>query len=74
MHLYQLTRAQAEWILDSFTVLRKYEEADHGEFRTKRQVLEIYDAMAEAKEKGAVYRTRVEPGVGDPSCCHDINA
>jgi hypothetical protein len=70
MHLYQLTRTQAEWILDSFTVLRKYEEADHGEFRTKRQVLEIYDAMAEAKEKGEVYRTRLEPGAGDVSQTH----
>jgi hypothetical protein len=71
MHLYQLTRSQAEWILDSFTVLRKYEEADHGEFRTKRQVLEIYDAMAEAKVKGEVYRTRLEPAPSDSACCHD---
>lgn len=72
MHLYQLTRAQAEWILDSFTVLRKYEEADHSEFRTKRQVLEIYDAMEEAKVKGEVYRTRLEPEAGAPSCTHKI--
>ncbi len=33
LHLYGLSRPQAEWILDSFTVLRKYEERDHGEFR-----------------------------------------
>jgi len=26
LHLYGLNRAQAEWLLDSFTVLRKYEE------------------------------------------------
>jgi RNA polymerase-binding transcription factor DksA len=73
MHLYQLTRAQAEWILDSFTVLRKYEESDHGEFRTKRQVLEIYDAMEEAKASGAVYQSRLEPGAGDVACCHTLD-
>ncbi len=47
LHLYDLTRSQAEWLLDSFSVLRKYEERDHGEFRTKRHVLEIYDDLAQ---------------------------
>jgi len=32
IHLYGLNRTQAEWLLDSFTVLQKYEERDHGEF------------------------------------------
>ena len=32
---------------DSFTVVRKYEERDHGEYRTRRLVLEAYDRMAE---------------------------
>jgi hypothetical protein len=40
---------RAEWILYPFTVLRNYEETDHGEFRTKCHLLEIYDAMEEAK-------------------------
>ena len=35
-HLYGLTRAEVEHVLDSFFVVRKYEERDHGEFRTKR--------------------------------------
>ena len=49
MHLYGLDRSQSEWILDAFTVLRKYEERDYGEFRTKRFVLSAYDAIAKAK-------------------------
>ena len=36
LHLYGLNRTQAEWLLDSFSVLQKYEERDHSEFRTKR--------------------------------------
>ena len=39
LHLFGLNRTQTDWLLDSFMVLRKYEEQDHGEFRTKRVVL-----------------------------------
>ncbi len=70
LHLYGLTRPQAEWILDSFTVLRKYEERDHGEFRTKRQVLEIYDDLAECTREEQPYRTPLDPPPADPRCCH----
>jgi hypothetical protein len=52
-HLYGLGREDVDWVLDSFTVLRKYEERDHGEFRTKRMVLERYDAMTVAIETGS---------------------
>lgn len=74
MHLYKLSREQAEWIIDSFTVLRKYEEADHGEFRTKRMVMEIYDAMAEAMKEGRAYQSPLDPPVADERCCHPVAA
>ena len=70
LHLYKLKRAQSEWLIDSFTVLRKYEERDHGEFRTKRLVLEIFDEIEAAKQAGRVYRTRLDPEPADPSLCH----
>ena len=70
LHLYGLTRPQAEWLLDSFTVLRKYEERDHGEFRTKRQVLKIYDDLAQCAREERPYRTPLDPLPADPRCCH----
>ena len=70
LHLYKLKRAQAEWLIDSFTVLRKYEERDHGEFRTKRLVLEIFDEIEAANQAGRVFRTRLDPEPADPSLCH----
>jgi hypothetical protein len=70
LHLYGLTRDQSEWLLDSFTVLRKYEERDHREFRTKRLVLEIYDALVEARRTGFPYHTRLLPPPADSRCCH----
>ena len=73
LHLYGLNKEQAEWILDSFTVLRKYEERDHGEFRTKRLVLTSYDAMAKAKASDAAYETPLSPPPADISLCHSAD-
>ncbi|OBF29768.1 DNA methyltransferase [Mycobacterium sp. ACS4331] len=52
LHIYVLDRDEAEHVLDSFPVVRKYEERDFGEYRTKRLVLEAYDRMAEAIANG----------------------
>ncbi len=51
-HVYGLDRDEAEHVLDSFVVVRKYEERDFGEYRSKRLVLEAYDRMAEAVANG----------------------
>jgi hypothetical protein len=66
LHLYGLTRPQAEWLLDSFTVLRKYEERDHGEFLTRCLVLEVYDALQAARDGERAYRTCLDPPPGPP--------
>jgi hypothetical protein len=52
LHVYGLTRAESEHVLDSFPVLRKYEERDFGEYRTRRLVLEAFDRMADAAARG----------------------
>ncbi|MGV0721042.1 DNA methyltransferase [Mycolicibacterium elephantis] len=52
LHIYGLNRDESEHVLDSFPVVRKYEEKDYGEYRTKRLVLEAYDRMAEAIANG----------------------
>lgn len=52
MHVYGLDRSEAEHVLDSFPIIRKYDESDFGEYRTKRLVLEAYDRMAEAIANG----------------------
>jgi hypothetical protein len=70
LHLYGLSRSQAEWLIDSFAVLRKYEERDQGEFRTKRLVLSVYDALTESRRDGTPHRTLVDPPPADKSCCH----
>lgn len=51
-HIYGVSRSEADHILESFGLVRKYEERDFGEFRTKRLVLGAYDRMAKAIANG----------------------
>jgi hypothetical protein len=51
-------------------VVRKNDEKAHGEYRTKRVILEIYDAMAEATRTGRPYQTLLDPPPADPRLAH----
>jgi hypothetical protein len=42
----------------------------HGEYRTKRVILEIYDAMSEAARTGTPYQSRLDPPPADPRVAH----
>lgn len=64
MHVYGLERDEVEHVLDSFFVLRRHEERDHGEFRTKRLVLAEYDRMAEAAATGVPFVSSLDPAPG----------
>jgi methylase of polypeptide subunit release factors len=64
LHVYGLTRPEAEHVLDSFFVVRKYEERDHGEYRTRRLVLDAYDRMAVAMAGGAAWAPLAEVPAG----------
>ena len=65
-HLYHLDRDEVEHVMDSFDALRRREEKpqNFGEFRTKRLILERYDAMAEAIRTGGSYQTVLDPPPG----------
>ena len=60
-HLYSLSRDDSAYILDTFPVLERSEKREHGEYRTKRMVLEIYDALAAATAKGIPYDSPLGP-------------
>jgi len=70
LHLYGLDRSDAEWVLDSFPVLKKNEESKLGEFRTKRLVLAMYDAMAEAQRTATAFASPLTPPPADPRAAH----
>ena len=60
-HLYGISRDDTAYILDSFPVLKRSEEREHGEYRTKRGGLEIYDALASSATSGLPYESPLEP-------------
>ena len=60
-HLYGISRDDTAYILDTFPVLKRSEEREHGEYRTKRVVLETYDALAAAAAKGIPYDSPLGP-------------
>lgn len=60
-HLYGISRDDTDYIMDTFPIVRKNDEKAHGEYRTKRVILEIYDEMAEAIRTGKPYQTRLDP-------------
>ena len=60
-HLYGISLEDAAYILDTFPVLARSEERQYGEFRTKRVVLETYDALATAAARGVPYRSPLGP-------------
>lgn len=55
--LYEVEREDVEYIMETFPIVKRKDIAAHGEFRTKRLILETYDAMAQAVETGIPYES-----------------
>jgi hypothetical protein len=60
-HRYGIRRADVDYILETFPIVKRKDEQAHGEYRTKRVILDIYDAMQQAMETGTAYQTRLDP-------------
>jgi hypothetical protein len=50
-HLYGLQRDELAYILDTFPIVERKDRAQHGEYRTKRLVLEAYDRLADRADE-----------------------
>jgi hypothetical protein len=67
---YTQQNDDAAYILDTFPIVRRKDEAKWGTYRTKDTILEIYDALAQAQRTSQPYTTRLDPPPADPRCCH----
>ncbi len=64
-------RHAVAYIMDTFPIVRRKDEAKYdGNYRTKRLILEVYDAMHESIRTGQPYQTLLDPPPADPRCCH----
>jgi hypothetical protein len=53
--LYGIERDDVDYIMETFPIVKRKDIAEHGEYRTKRVILEIYDAMTEAERTAVPY-------------------
>jgi hypothetical protein len=51
-------------------MVRRKDVQKHGEYRTKRVILESYDETTAAMAGGPPYQTRLDPPPGDPRVAH----
>ena len=63
-------RDAAAYIMDTFPIVKRKDEGKWEEYRTKRVILEIYDAMNETARTGSPYKTRLDPPPADPRRRH----
>ncbi len=63
-HLYGINRDDVDYIMETFPIVKRKDVAAHGTYRTKDQILAIYDAMAVANASGSTYRTILDPEPG----------
>jgi hypothetical protein len=63
---FKTPRAAVSYIMDTFPIVRRKEEEKNGEYRTKNEILKIYDAIQESILTGKPYQTHLDPSPGPP--------
>jgi len=59
-HIFGLGREDVDYIMESFPIVKRKDEAEFGSYRTKELILEAYDAMQAAIEAGCAYQSPLE--------------
>lgn len=60
-HIYGIERDDADYILSTFPIVHRNDQARHGEHRTWRLVMEAYDGIAKAIASGEPFRSTLDP-------------
>jgi hypothetical protein len=63
-HLYGIERDDVDYIMETFPIVKRKDEQRYRSFRTKELILDVYDAMAEARRTGVPYQTILDPPPG----------
>lgn len=59
-HIYGVRRHDVDYIMETFPIVKRKDEAEFGSYRTKELILEVYDAMQAAIEAGCAYQSPFE--------------
>lgn len=55
-HVYGLTRPDVSYVMDTFPIVKRKDQAAFGGYRTKDLIMAAYDALSEAQATGIPYR------------------
>jgi len=69
-HLYGIGREDVDYIMETFPIVKRKDEAAHGTYRTKETILLLYDTMAQAEATGQPFVSALNPPAADLRCCH----
>jgi hypothetical protein len=72
--VYGVQRDDVDYIMETFPIVKRRDEDRFGEYRTKRLILERYDAIVAADAAGVLYETPLDPPPGDPRAAHSVEA
>jgi len=59
-------RNAVEYIMETFPIVKRKDEKEFGEYRTKIRILEIYDQMTHCLATNTEYRSTLNPPPGPP--------
>jgi hypothetical protein len=69
-HLYGIARDDVDYIMETFPIVKRNDIKQHGDYRTKLMILDIYDRMQQAMDTGEPYQTLLDPPPADPRVAH----
>ena len=69
-YLYGIQRQDIDYIMETFPIVKRKDEKQYQNYRTKNKILEIYDAMQEAISSSTPYQTLLDPPPADPQVSH----
>jgi hypothetical protein len=69
-HLYGLNEGDVDYVMDTFPIVKRRDEENHGHYRTKALILDVYRKMADSIAAGVPYETILDPPPADPRVAH----
>ena len=66
-HLYGLERDEVDYVMGTFPIVERRDTERFGEYRTKRLILERYEAMAKSADVGERFTSLLDPPPNRPS-------
>ena len=63
---FPMPRDAVDYVMDTFPIVRKNDEKAYGSYRTKEEILRVYDAMQECLRAGTAYKSPLYGEDGKP--------